>query len=184
MLWTGSIEELRDFLEFINKQHKFIKFTSEFDQETRSVPFLDMQVSINAEGKIVTDLYKKKTARVQYLLPSSCHPRHVTENIPYSLAYRLLRLCSNRDTFTMRLQELRQDLISRDYHPRVISSAFERVCQLGLIHLPGHNCVPGDEIVSHGTKCTIVSHGTQLCPLGHNFVPRDEMLLRHQIILF
>ena len=66
MLWTGSIEELRDFLEFINKQHKFIKFTSEFDQETRSVPFLDMQVSINAEGKIVTDLYKKKTARVQY----------------------------------------------------------------------------------------------------------------------
>ena len=130
MLWTGSIEELRDFLEFINKQHKFIKFTSEFDQETRSVPFLDMQVSINAEGKIVTDLYKKKTARVQYLLPSSCHPCHVTENIPYSLAYRLLRLCSNRDTFTMRLQELRQDLISRDYHPRVISSAFERVCQL------------------------------------------------------
>jgi len=29
-----------------------------------------------------------------YLLPSSSHPAHVSNNIPYSLAYRIVRICS------------------------------------------------------------------------------------------
>ena len=46
-----------------------------------SIPFLDTRLSIR-EGKINSDLYRKPSDRVQYLLPSSCHPPHCTDNIP------------------------------------------------------------------------------------------------------
>ena len=39
-----------------------------------------LSISIK-NGKIVTDLYRKPTDRVQYLLPSSCHPNHIFNNI-------------------------------------------------------------------------------------------------------
>ena len=77
-------------------------------------------------NKIETDLFKKKTDRCQYLLPSSCHPSHICRNIPYSLAYRLVRICSTPEKLNKRLQELKELLLSRDYRPRSIDSAISR----------------------------------------------------------
>ena len=82
-IWHGTVEELQDFLTHMNSCHPYIKFTSEYDYDKKTVAFLDMSISID-QGKIVTDLHKKDTARVQYLLPSSCNPGHVTKNIPFS----------------------------------------------------------------------------------------------------
>ena len=59
----------------------------------QSIPFLDTSCRIS-DGKIVTDLFRKETDRNQYLLPSSCHPSHVTQNIPFSLALRIVRICT------------------------------------------------------------------------------------------
>ena len=98
-IWRGEVQELNEFIQFMNQQHPNIKFVATFDVETRSVPFLDMNISINENGYLETDLYTKETAKIQYLLPSSCHPGHVSKNIPYSLTYRLLRICSNHETF-------------------------------------------------------------------------------------
>ena len=114
-------------MDHLNAQHPYIKFTAKYDPTTRSAPFLDMEVRIDENNLIETDLHKKETAKAQYLLPSSCHPRHVSKNIPYSLGYRLLRLCSNPADFHKRLGELSLDLQSRNYHPKIISDAFERV---------------------------------------------------------
>ena len=61
------------------------------------------------------------------MLPNSSHPGHITKNIPYSLGYRLLRICSVPIQFLKRLEELKQDLISRDYHPKIINEAFEKI---------------------------------------------------------
>ena len=87
---------------------------------------MDLSISI-VGGQFHTDLYKKDTAVAQYLLPSSCHPSHITKNIPYSLAYRLKRICSSGDQFELRLQELKMDLISRRYKAKIIDQAFARV---------------------------------------------------------
>ena len=126
--WRGTEAELLSFIDHLNSQHPHIKFTATYDINTRTIPFLDMQVSINEAGFVETDLYRKETTRCQYLLPSSCHPGHITKNIPYSLAYRLLRICSAREKFMQRLEELRKDLMSRSYNTKVVSSAFDRVC--------------------------------------------------------
>ena len=115
------------FVNHLNEQHDYIEFKATYDIPTRSVPFLDMTVSIDENNTIQTDLYQKDTAVCQYLLPSSAHPGHVTKNIPYSLGYCLLRICSTPEKFAASLENLKSDLIARQYNPKVIQDAFTRV---------------------------------------------------------
>ena len=61
-----------------------------------------------------------------YLLPSSCHVANVTDNIPFSLCLRIIRICSEPEARDLRLSELKTLLLARDYRPGVINSAIER----------------------------------------------------------
>ena len=72
------------------------------------------------------DLYKKTTDRNQYLLTSSCHPALVTKKIPFSLALRIVRICSNSETRDNRHGELKQLLVSRGYRAGVVDNAIEK----------------------------------------------------------
>ena len=140
-IWKGPVQGLYSFLEEINKLHPSIKFTMEHTSpfrcdivdphdcwchQTSSIPFLDTSVSINKEGHIVCDLYRKPTDRCQYLLPSSCHPNHVCESIPFSLAFRIVRICSEADSRDKRFLELRDFLLSRGYRSRIIDAAIQK----------------------------------------------------------
>ena len=130
MIWTGSEEEFLEFIRKLNEMHPTIKFTYSYNLTTRSTTFLDTQVTINQSKSIVTDLYKKETDRVQYLLPSSCHPSHIFNNIPFSLALRLVRICTERETLLKRFEELETMLISRDYPKNVIKAAIDRASKI------------------------------------------------------
>ena len=68
----------------------------------------------------MTDLYRKKTDRNQYLLTSSCPSTDTTNNIPFSLALRIVRLRSLPKDREERFKELRGLLLSRDYKSGVI----------------------------------------------------------------
>ena len=92
-LWYGTEEELLRFIEHCNKSHETIKFTFDYNFKTRSVDFLDIHIWIDHEGWIQTDLFHKDGKKCQLLLPSSAHPGHCSWLIPYSIAYRLQRLC-------------------------------------------------------------------------------------------
>ena len=153
-IWSGTEIELLKFLEFMNTIHTSIKFTSEYrtkshkvktqwknnklevkreplgDLKPRSIDFLDSTIWIDQLGKFQTDLFTKTSDRVTLLSPSSAHPSHICKNIPYSLGYRLLRLCSLPNIFIERLKELSLDLSSRGYNTKVIKSAFNRVKQV------------------------------------------------------
>ena len=89
-----------------------------------SIAFLDTSLSIQ-EGKVVVDLYRKPTDRNQYLLTSSCHPAHVSRNIPFSLALRIVRICTDPATRDQRLQELKDLLLSRGYKTGVVDGALK-----------------------------------------------------------
>ena len=78
------------------------------------------------EGKIVTDLFRKTTDRNQYLLPSSCHSKITTKAIPFSLGMRIVRACSDSGTRDLRLLELRDQLLARDYPRDLVEAALER----------------------------------------------------------
>ena len=137
-IFLGTTKELHRFLEQINKIHPNIKFTmshttpiSELKsnncecQPQQSVQFLDTSCTIK-EGRIIVDLYRKPTDRNQYLLTSSCHPTSQTENIPFSLAMRIVRVCSEPETRDLRLQEMQEMLLDRSYGPGMVKAAISR----------------------------------------------------------
>jgi hypothetical protein len=135
IIWTGSYEQFDDFFNFINSFHPTIKFDEpDHDKEKNSCNFLDLQISIE-DSQIQTDLYRKETSKPRALLQSSAHPGHITPNIVYSMAFRLLRICSREDIFEERLEELKRDfLLPRNYHPKIIEAEFKKVR-----HFPGNN---------------------------------------------
>jgi hypothetical protein len=59
-------------------------------------------------------------------MTSSCHPAHVTKNIPFSLAYRIVRICSEPKSRDKRLSELKELLLSRNYKNSLVDAAIEK----------------------------------------------------------
>ena len=129
LIWTGTVSELETFLTEINKLHKTIKFTANYDFTTKSTTFLDTVITIK-NGTLTTDLYRKPTDKVQYLLPTSCHPSHIFSNIPYSLALRLVRICSTPACLNQRLHELSVMLQSRNYNTNIVKAAIQKASLL------------------------------------------------------
>ena len=136
LVWRGTAAKLHEFFTELNTLHPTLKFTMEHTASKHpgdecdcphvtSVPFLDTSCS-NVNGKIITDLFRKETDRNQYLLPSSCHPNHVTNNIPFSLALRIVRICTTPESREKRFEELKGMLLERDYPIKIINMAIER----------------------------------------------------------
>jgi len=89
--WRHSHKDLQDFLEKANTFYKSITFTSEISNENHI--YLDTVSPIEG-SKLVTDMYLKPTDIHQCLLPTSCHPRNCCKNIPYGIALKRRRICS------------------------------------------------------------------------------------------
>ena len=90
MKWTHGPENLQIFLQEANSFHPTIRFTAEVSNEEHV--FLDTKSRL-VGNNIDVDLYTKPTYTHQYLLPSGCHPKHCSRNVPYSLALRIRRIC-------------------------------------------------------------------------------------------
>ena len=72
------------------------------------------------DGFIITDVYSKPTDSHLYLPPSSCHPKHVFKAIPFGVATRLKRNCSDETFFAERTAEYKGYLLNQGY-PSTIS---------------------------------------------------------------
>ena len=95
ILWSESEEDREKFKDIINNIHCDIQFTSE--SSNKEIPFLD--ILIKKEGKLIeTDIYYKSTDSKQY---NSCHPKHVSTNVPFNLAKRICRITSKEETGRM-----------------------------------------------------------------------------------
>ena len=70
---------------------------------------------------------KKDNQKTTYLLPSTAHPRHICNNIPYSLAYRLLRICWSRELLEHRLVELMDAFLDRGYRRKSVQAQIDKI---------------------------------------------------------
>ena len=70
-----------------------------------------------------------------YLLPNSCHPRQVMKHIPYSLALRLRRICSNDHYFQKHAEALKEHLLAGKYNRRKVSEAIQRAKDISRLSL-------------------------------------------------
>ena len=137
-IFLRTTKRLHKLWEMMNKIHPSVKFTmlhTTPDKEApedhceceplSSVPFLDTSCSIK-KGRIILDLYRKPTDRNKYLLPDSCHPYSNIENIPVSLAIRILRICTEPDTREICFSELKEMLLDRNYPEGIINAAINK----------------------------------------------------------
>lgn len=86
MIWDGSLNDLKTFIDDLNAFHPNIQYTHIISEN--SVFFLDVinQKGINLD--VVTDVFVKKTNDHQYLDYSSCHSKSSKDGIPFSQAKR------------------------------------------------------------------------------------------------
>ena len=77
-------------------------------------------------GRLLTDLYTKPTDKFQYLNFKSCHPYHQKSNLPYALALRLRRICSNTTDFQQHCTTLTHHLRKRGYKLGMIKEGIRK----------------------------------------------------------
>lgn len=121
--WTGSDEDLQNFLDFINTVHSTIKFTHSVS--SNMVSFLDIAISFK-NRYLCIDLYSKPTDSHAYLRFNSCHHFHVKKNLPFSQFLRMRRLCSSEENFEKRCNELAKELCNRGYSKTLIEKERKR----------------------------------------------------------
>ena len=131
-IWPHGKEHWIKFLEKINQFHPFIKFTAEWS--AKSVLFPDTMVTVENEGCLTPDLYVKPTDTHQYLRKDSCHPSHCKRGIPYSQALRIQRICSEKEDYLRRTQELNEGL---SWSVGDITRMTCKIRSIGLLDLTG-----------------------------------------------
>ena len=121
--WKGSYGPIASFIQILESLHPSIRFTLEISD--LELHFLD--VRIYKEGdRFETDIYHKPTDSRSYVPFTSAHPKHILNNIPFSLARRIHTIVSNPVKIEEQLKELKDILIRLNYPTTLIENAFLR----------------------------------------------------------
>ena len=128
LVWWGYIddtflllqhgeENLKEFLDILNRYHPSIKFTSKYSRER--IDFLDVEI-IKEGNRLLTDVFVKSTDTNQYLHATSCRAYCSKKSIPYSQTLRFNRICSKNQFFDKRHNDLEVWLKNCGYNEKLV----------------------------------------------------------------
>ena len=126
IMWTHRKNKLEDFLDYISRAHKTIKFTAECSMT--EVAFLNTLV-YKLNGNLATKIDHKKTDDKMYLHYHSAHTRSQKDTIPYSLFVRCKRICMETRHFFMEVQDITTKLAHKGYPHQLIVKSFLKANQ-------------------------------------------------------
>ena len=109
-LWQQGLAALNSFTEYINSLYPTIKFELDYSESNLNVSDVSLHL---VDGFIQTDFYSNPTDSHLYLSPSSAHPTDVFKAIPFGVASRLRRNCSEDNFLKKRLEEYKGYLIGQ-----------------------------------------------------------------------
>ena len=127
IMWKESFGDFNEILILLNNLDPNINFT--IDQSDTKVSFLNLLIYKDS-NRILTDIYYKDTDTHDYLPFKSCHPRHVTTNIPGNLARMICTIVDDPVRRANRLQELFTWLSNSEYPHNVINEKFNYILSL------------------------------------------------------
>ena len=134
------------FLKVLNEMHSSIQFTMTkamkttfFGEEACATNFLAIMVIKLNDGSIKTDVYYKETNAHDYLHYTSHHPQHTKDNIPFSLAKRIVFITSDERQLETNLNDLRGWLRAQDYPDNVIEKGIHNASLQGPAPPPPSN---------------------------------------------
>ena len=147
------------------------EFSSSLDGiPQNSIAFLDVMISIN-NSLVETDIYAKATDTFNYVPFSSSHPRHVTRNIPFTLAKRIRGIVSNDVMANKRLQEMQTRLINKNYPKRIIKTGVAKALKLSR-----------DQIINPPKKVTPQNETSKMTELYFVSTFNERSIMPKQLI--
>ena len=84
------------------------------EHSSKELPFLDILIK-NKNDEITTDIYHKPRDTQQYFHFNSHHPKNCIKSIPYTLAYRIYTIITDKDLRKTHLKELHATWHQRGY---------------------------------------------------------------------
>ena len=121
----SSSADVSQFFQWINAQHPQIRFTLEEEQDDK-ISFLDVLVSRQTDGKLLTSVFRKPTFSGLYLRWDSFVPKMFKRGLVYCLVSRAWRLCSNYHLFHEELLFIKNVLLSNGYPGNFVDSCVQR----------------------------------------------------------
>ena len=117
-LFTIPKTKILDFHSRINKWHKNLHFTVEFENDN-SIAFLDVLVTREID-QLTTSLYRKATHTGLYMLWDSCQNRRYKLGLIRTLVMRIYRICSTEKGIKNEISSLRQKLEKNGYSSHIM----------------------------------------------------------------
>ena len=120
-----SREQAEKILEFLNSQHKTIKFTME-KEVNNSINFLDVKITRNSDNSISTSTYRKPTFTGVMLNWNSLTSIKYKKCLISCLLDRSNKICSTETQRIEEMEDLRNLLIDNNFPSHIIENEFKR----------------------------------------------------------
>ena len=124
MIWTGSEQELLDFMSDFNKKYPSIKF--EFKYSQTKIKFTDVLVCKDQNNMLQTIIHRKQTDRQNYLDARSDHPNLLKDSIPCSQALLIKRIYSTQQEFLSHRAKLINQFQKCGYNRSLIQQQIDK----------------------------------------------------------
>ena len=113
-IWSGTKEELDEFISCLNDVWPSLEFIPEFEDKHQSLPFLDLKI-VRTDKGFHTTFYRKPTHSGSYLHYTSHCPMIQKINIVKNETRRIMFNCTFSHDATPHLSQLKNDLKKSGY---------------------------------------------------------------------
>jgi hypothetical protein len=118
-------EQADKILEFLNSQHKTIKFTME-KEVNNSINFLDVKITKNSDNSISTSTYRKPTFTGVMLNWNSLTSMKYKKGLIGCLLDRSNKICSSDTQKIEEMEDIKNLLINNNFPPHIVENEFKR----------------------------------------------------------
>ena len=140
-----SKDHVEKFRNYLNKQHKNIKFTSEIE-ENGSLSFLDVKIS-RENNKFVTSVYRKPTFTGVFINFESFVPDIYKRGLIETLLHRSFRLCPNYENFHREIETLKSILKHNTYPHNLVNHCIKKFLNKLFVQRGLNFMVPKRELI-------------------------------------
>jgi hypothetical protein len=118
-IWQHGIEKANDYITYLNSVEPRIQWTNEIEDETGSIPFMDMKITRD-NGGFQTKVYRKPTHTNSYSKFRSNRPESMHLNGIKGLLHRAHKICSTPADLQDELQLISNTFIANGYPPQKV----------------------------------------------------------------
>ena len=136
---TSTDDDARWF-SFTQDLNRCGKLQWEASERSKSIKFLDLIITIEADQKISTRLYEKIDNLYLYLPANSSHSPGNLKGLIYGMVFRTLHLTSSEPIQRIEIRKLYDRLVARGYKPsllkHIIEQAHKKITSEQLLSTP------------------------------------------------